>query len=142
MVDFKGLIITALLVGLFIFALISFGVQLAKNSDANMSILDNPAINDSFVSIESKLGEAKDTAEAGRKGLWSGIPLLEEVGIILDSIVSVGQVFSQMVIGVYELTFGLITETLGISPIVLGVITAIVLVSIVLLAWSVFKSGK
>ena len=140
--EFKDLIITALLVGLFIFAVISFGVQLSKNNNANMSILNNPSINKSFVSITSELEEAEDTAESGRVGLWSGIPILEEVGIVLDSIVSVGQVFSGMVIGVFGITFELITTTLGIPPIVLGVITAIILISIVLLAWSVFKAGK
>lgn len=140
--EFKGLIITALLVGLFIFAVISFGIQLAENNNANMSILNNPSINKSFASITSELEEAEDTAESGRVGLWSGIPILEEVGIVLDSIVSVGQVFSGMVIGVFGITFELITTTLGIPPIVLGVITAIILISIVLLAWSVFKAGK
>ena len=46
-----------------------------------------------------------------------------------------------MVVIVYNLIFGLAAEAIGIPPLLLGVMTAILLITSVLLLWRLYKIG-
>ncbi len=60
--EFRNLILTTLLAGLFIFAMISGSVFLALDNNANNSLLENEAINSTFMAIQQDLN---DSAKSG-----------------------------------------------------------------------------
>jgi hypothetical protein len=138
----KQMLITSLLIGLFIFAMVSFAVEFGTQNDANQTILDNEAINSTYVDLESDLNTAINTTESQRGGFFKDIPVIGEISVILNSIVGTVRVFIELMKGFYDLTLGLIAKTLGINPIIMGVITAIILMTTILLAWRVYRSGE
>lgn len=146
MVEFKGLMIAGLLLALFIFAAISFGVQISEDTGANMSLLDNEVINRSYREVELNITFAQTTAESQKTSFFRDVPIIGEIvgafDIILGSIIGVGRIFGNVLVSLYNLTFGLIASVLGVSPVVISVFTTILLILIVLLAWRVYRSGS
>jgi len=142
MVEFRNIVITGLLIGLFAFALMNISISLTNENDVNNSLLENEAINRSFGYLESNLSSTQDKSETSKTGFESENPTVGTDSFLFSSIISAGKVFTGMWRGVYDVTFSLFTETLGISPIVIGVITSILIITITLLAWSLYKSGR
>ncbi|KKL68884.1 hypothetical protein LCGC14_2120530 [marine sediment metagenome] len=140
-VNFKGIAIASLLVGIFVFALLSFGNQIAIDNNVPNILLEEEQFNRTFRNLDSNLSEAIKDINASRGEFFKDIPIIGEITIILSSIVAVGRVFTVVVRNLYSLTLGLIAETLGISPIVMGILSSIILVSIILLIWRVYRSG-
>jgi len=142
-VNFKSLIITALIIGTFVFAFINFGYHFAQDNSTNISIIQNSKINESFKNISTELEATSANAiESQRKGFFSDIPLFGEITIVLKSIVGVGKIFGEVIINMWKLILGLIKDTLGISPIITKVISSVIIISVVLLAWRVYRAGS
>ena len=140
--DFKDYIISAILIGIFIFAFISFGIQFASENNLNTSIVNNEAINRSYVNIENELADIKTKSETQREGFFKDIPIIGDASLILTSIAGVTRVFFTSIRKVYNIVVTLIQETIGIPIIILNGFLAILLVSMVLLAWKFYKSGN
>jgi len=141
MVNTKSFVISSLLIGLFAIALVSFGVKIAENNNANQTILDNEAISSGYTSINSSLAKSQTDFENQSGTFFSEAPIIGEIGIILTSIVNVGKVITGTARGIYDLTIGMIFSTFGINNIVLTVITSIILITIVLIVWRTYRSG-
>jgi len=139
MANFRNLIVSILLTGLFFVAIISFGAQLASNNNANSSILDSPVINSTYGNISSDLSSSDSQVQTqknateidpGQTGDTLSIPS------IWTSILSIGG----LVTGLFNAMFGLLF-VIGISPIVLAVFGAIVGISIIFWGWSMIRRG-
>ncbi len=141
-VNLKTLVISALLVGIFSFALLSFGNQMSLDNNTKNIILEEEQFNRTFNTINVTLQDATNTINATREGFFSDIPIVGDLGAFLTSIVAVGRQSFSVVKSIYDLTIGLIAETLGISPIVIGVITSIIIIVSLLLAWRVYRTGS
>ena len=141
MVELREVVITSLLVGLFVFALVSFGTTLSGHNNPNSTILQDPVINDSFWELQEELNQTQGTSEGQRESFFSDIPIIGEVSVILKGLNSIIKVFTTTLKNMYQLTFGVIGSSLGISPLVMNVFLAIITISIIFLAWRVLKSG-
>jgi len=142
MASLRENIIMAVMIGLFVFAFISFGTQLSLDNDTNNSVLDNDVINRSFFNIQSELSDTIVTAEGQRESFFKDVPIIGEISLFLKSITGVTRVFFSTLINFYNLFTTLIAETMGVSTIILNGMVALVLISTVLLAWSVYRSGQ
>ena len=60
---FRGIVIAFILVGLFAFALASFGIQLAVDNNANQSLADNQAIGGVVSNFSRQIGAGDTSAE-------------------------------------------------------------------------------
>jgi len=141
-IGFKGLIVGFLLVGLFFFAMVNFAYQFAIDNGANQTIMGNADINKSFGKMELQLNESSDTAQGQRQSLESETPIFSAGFFILGSILGAGKVFTSSLIVIFDILTGPISLYLGISSTVIGVITAILLISIIFLAWRLYKLGE
>jgi len=143
--NLRSLVISILLVGLFIFAIMNFGIFLALSNNSG-TILENEAINKTFNELTTELEEVQSKAEAQKKSFFADIPVIGELTVILGTIVFVGKGMVEVTGGLFSLIAELIAITLGIgdtaAKAVLGVFSAIMVFSLVLLAWSVYRSGK
>ena len=142
MVEFRTLIIIGLLTGLFAFSLINFSVTLTNDNNATNIVMENDAINDTFGELGTELASEQDKGNSSKTLFESDIPLLGTDSFLFNSIIGVGKVFTGIWRNMYNLTFGLLADTLGISSVVLGVITTILLLTIILLAWGLYKTGR
>jgi len=144
--EFKGLIITTLLIGLFIFAIISFGINLSGSNNPNSTIMQNEVINRSYSDLESELGGLQSQAEDSRESFLSEIPVIGEITAIFKSIFGIGSTFITIIRNIYNIIIELISVGLGVGSgagkIIFGVFTTIIIIVAILLGWSVYKAGK
>lgn len=140
--NFRGLIIAFLLVGLFFFAMISFGVQINEDNDANTSITNIPFINSTYTSLQTNLSSSSTTSQSQREGFESEIPTEGVDNILLFSIVSIGKVFGSMLTGLFNVIVIGSSQALGINPIIIGVIQSILLLTLIIFIWKTIKQGE
>lgn len=141
---FKNLVINSLLIGLFVFCIISFGVMLSQENYTNVTVTSNPAIQKVFGNISKQLNESEATAQAQRQAMESesANPVITALGFVFRSILSAGAVFMTSVVSMFNVLFVLSYETLHISPIITGTILAIILVSLILAIWRLYRAGE
>ncbi len=139
----KELFVTFALIGIFILCMVNFGVQIARDNEATNSILDNEQINASFKSgLESDLSSFRDQSEAERDVFEEDNPKVGAGFFMLDAVMGAGKIFTGMIVGVFNLIILPLESIIGIPSAVIGVIISILIVSLVLLAWRVYKSGS
>ena len=137
------LFITFALIGIFILCMVNFGVQMALDNESNNSILDNAQINESFGSgLRANLSSFQGKSEAERGIFEKDNPKVGAGFFMLDAIMGAGRIFTGMIVGVFNLILMPLETIIGIDKAILGVIISILLVSLVLLAWRVYKAGE
>ncbi len=139
--NFRSFIISFLLIGLFLFAMINIGHQLSVQSGANQSILDDAKLNNTFTEIGNDLNTAKNTGELQKNATESEVIDQPEGAFVLVTIVSNSLKFIGTVVGIYNIMVDFIATRLGIHSVVINTLTAILLITIGLLFWRTFKSG-
>lgn len=140
--DFKNLTIIMLLLGLFIFAIMSASIGLTSENNVNNTLMESESINSTFGNLQTQLETTQSTTNGTKSAFEQETPTLGTDSFLFSSIINAGKVFTTLISSIFNLTFGLISEVLGISPIILGVLSAILLLSIILLAWKLYKTGK
>ena len=143
MVNFGEFVIGILLAGLFLFALIGFGVQMAIDNPTNISITDNDIIDTAYTDIDAALDKVKVNTDDNKQGFFSNLPLANTFGIVLDSIVGIG---SLMVNGFMQSIFQVIgdffSKIFGLNDtVVFGLLMAFFSITAILLAWRVYRAG-
>ena len=143
MVNFGEFVIGILLAGLFLFALIGFGVQMAIDNPTNISITDNNIIDAAYTDIDAALDKVKVDTDENKEGFFSNLPLANTFGIVLDSVVGIG---SLMVNGFMQSIFQVIgdffSKIFGLNDtVVFGLLMAFFSITAVLLAWRVYRAG-
>jgi len=142
MVDFKEFVIAFMLVGLFWYAFIMFGIQLSTDNNTNMSILDNNAINNSFNSISSNLDGLKADTETNKQTFFSGEPEESALGLNVKQSFAVARIVSVgFLSSIFTTIYEFLTITLGISGVVFGVFTAIFIFTFIFLIIKLLRTG-
>lgn len=139
---FKSLLIAMVLVGLFAFSMIGFGVQLASENDLNQSVLDNPALESAYPDINETLGDIHTQSGSGKTSIESESPQSEGDNFLFFSIIGTGKVFLNSVVGIGNLISNVARQVLGIPMIVMNVIIAILGISLLLYFWRLVRSGE
>jgi len=133
--------VTFALIGLFVYAGISFIVTTQRENNVDLTILDNEIINRTYRNLEIDLSEAGTEVQGQRETFESEIPERGFGSLIIFGIVSVAQKFMGMIISIYNIFIVLPSAILGIPKIVTSVLSAILLVTLILLAWKVYRAG-
>ncbi len=140
--SFKSLAISLTLVSLFFFAMVSFAFTFGDLNNANISILDDPAFNSSFSGIQSELESVQDDNQVIRENFEDEVPQIDNNFVLLTSIISSAKLVTTSVVAFYNVLTATVSQQLGINPIVLGVLSGILVLILVLLAWRVIKAGE
>lgn len=139
----KEVLIGVVLVGLFSFAMITFGGQTYINNASNTSILDDPALKGFNTTIRNNLGNIESQAQTEREKVerQEAIGGTSDSGFSLTSIVSVVTSFWGTAIGTTNLIFTALSNILGIPKIVFNIIMGSLIIVVLLLGWKVIRSG-
>lgn len=149
MAGFKGIVIPLLLAGVFAFAMISFGVQMQLDNSASSTLLNNTRINSTYTSLITNLNDTQTVYQQQAEDFSSDQPEESRGGesILLISIVGAWNVFSKAPVALYDITVGLAFDILfGGSEesgfgLVFGILAAILILSLVLFAWKLIRTG-
>lgn len=143
--DFKGMIVSFVLIGLFIFAILNFGIYLSSNNNANMSITDDSVIGSKMTDINTTLRELQDDATDKKQEFEEETGSLSTGFLIFGSILGTTKAFFSTVLNIASSTFSIIDSGLGLGgtgTLILGVFSGIIIVVTLLLIWRVAKAGS
>ena len=130
-----------MLVGLVVISLLSFGFFYQEDNEAENKFMEDSLMNETYNSLRENLGGLRDESQAQKTLFESENPTSGFGTILLFSIVSSGKVFNSMIIAVFNTTIKLPLVILGIDPIVLSVVSAMLLLAIILYLWATYKLG-
>jgi hypothetical protein len=141
--SFKGMFIGFALVALFAFSMIAFESSLTRQNNANSSLLDNEDLNlnDTYSNLESSLDDFQDIAQSQRTNFERDFPLAGFGELIIFAVFSMGRVFTNLLVGVFNILVTPLVVIIGLDPIVLGVITSIFVLTMILVVWRLVKRG-
>lgn len=140
--EFKKLWITFALIGLMVFSLLAFIVRFQIDNQQADSILNNSIINRTYSGLQTNLSSFGSTSQSQRGVFESETPTDSFGSLIIFSIVSSGKIFTSMLFGVFNLLILLPSSLLGLSPIIVSTLSAILIVSIIFALWRVYKVGE
>jgi len=140
-VDFYKAFVNFIILGLLIFGILAFAIFTQSDNDVSDKLIDDNLINNTFENLGNELGTIRDDAQAQKTLFESENPTIGFGTILLFSIVSAGKVFNSMMIGVFNLLIKLPVTVLGLDPIVTSVLSAILLLTIIIGLWIVYKLG-
>lgn len=129
------------LLGLVVFSLMAFVVQFQTDNGQD-TILENEIFNRSYQGLQSNLTSFRDTSQSQKENFEADPPTVSFGALVVFAIVSAGQIFASMILSVYNVFIILPASFLGIPEVVIGVFTSIIILSIILLLWKLFKTGE
>jgi len=140
--SFRKIFIAFALLGVFMFAFLNFGLDIARNNDVNQSILSDTQMNDSFNRLQANLSSYSAVSQGQRENFESELPTEGFGTLIIFAIISAGKVFTSLLVGIFNTIFFPLSNIIGVSPVILGVFASIFLLTIIFAAWRVYKSGE
>lgn len=141
MATFYETFVNFMLVGLLIFAMLAFMIGVQDENDVSEKIRDNEIINESYYDLDTDLTGFRDKSQAQKSLFESETPTSGFGTILLFSILSVGKVFNGMIMGVFNTLIKLPMAFLGLDIIVVSILSTILILTIVIGLWAVYKLG-
>lgn len=141
MAKFYDLFMNWMLIGLVVVSILSFGVLYQEDNEAEDKFIEDSLMNETYVNLKTDLGELRDQSQAQKTLFESENPTSGFGTILLFSIVSTGKVFNSMIIGVFNTIIKLPTVVLGLDSIILSVIGTMLILTIIIGLWIVYKLG-
>lgn len=141
--QFKTMVINALLFGLFMLALYSFFDSFTIGNGVHNPMNDKALINASLQPVLHTLTTASDQANSslGKLEDETSHPTLTLIGFVFDSILHAGTTFLAIVVNITFLPFTLLSSYVGAS-LVASVLTAIVVIGLILSLWRLWRAGE
>lgn len=138
--EFKDYPINFLLAGLFIIALIGFGVGIAHNYGESDALMKSDKID--FSRLEQQVNQTSADAESWGNAFRSDNLFVSAGAIVLFSIWGIGKLVWSSVVSLFTIFTDGATAVLGIPPIATGVLTAILIISLIFALWRLIKAGE
>lgn len=140
MVDFQDFPINFLLAGLFLIAMISFGVGIAHNYGYDDALMKSDKID--FSGLENQVSATSEDAQSWATTFKSDNLFVSAGGIVLFSIWGIGKLIFGSIISFATIFFDGLQGVFGFSPIVMGVIMGVLIISIIFALWRLIKIGS
>ena len=129
-----------LIAGLFLVAIISFATIIAQEQGYTEDLVKSDKIN--FTGLEQQVTQTSEDANRWGDSFQSDNPLLDFGALILFSIWGIGKLMWGSTMIILNLYLNGLSNVIGISPVVVGSITAIVIISLIFYFWRVIKAGE
>lgn len=138
--DLKDYTISFLVVGLFIVCMFSFGALLQSNNKpiSGMDNIDGIDITTLTTELEASQQRANDSITS----FASENPVLATGEMIFVTVPKITLGAISNTVTIIGIIFNGLANVLGIPPLVLGILSAILLISMIFAAWKVIKAGK
>lgn len=153
--DIKDYLVGSILIGVFIIALISFGIHAANENDASVSINDNDHINSIFTGVNSTIygyggddsslqEEANSTVEGFNKEDPEGSG---SDGIFFSTVTAVGKSIMGITFRIFDVVWSpllkiLLPNSKEVRQVLSVMLSAIFMFLVMLLAWKLYRVGQ
>lgn len=141
MVTFSKLFMNFMLVGLVIISLFFYIGLTQEENNVEDKFIENSLINKTFEDLKTNLGDIEQESQAQKTLFESENPTSGFGTILLFSIVSSGKIFNGMIIGVYNVLISLPASIIGLDPILLSILGTMLIFTIIIGLWFLFKLG-
>lgn len=141
MVKFGDLFINFMFIGMAVLSLFALGVFMQEENNVDEPFIENTIMNSTYSSLKDDLDGLSEEGQAQKTLFESENPTSGFGTILLFSIVSTGKVFNGMVVGVFNTIIKLPIVVLGLDPIIISVISTMLIISIILSLWVLYKLG-
>lgn len=138
---FRELFIGFALLGLLFLALFQFAITMQSENNADEQLINNTVINQTYLNLEDTLGGMRDQAQTQRELFETENPTVGFGSLILFSVVSTGKIFTGITVGLFNILIAMPMSILGLDPAVAGVLSTILILSIILGLWVLYKLG-
>lgn len=138
----KTILKNMIILGIFTFSIMSFIIIVQQDNgvSSDQIITNNSLINDSYGSLYTNLTQ-QSTAESSLNSL-EDVPPTEYVGDLdVGSVVSTTRTARALTIGLWNIYIKLPQVILGVSPVVAGAITTLLLILIAIGIWAIWKGA-
>ncbi len=138
---FQELVVNFSIVAILVMSLFSFFIIVQEQNDAVDPLKNNAVFNNSFQQLIGTI--ENNTRDAEEKyGVFNDEDPKAGVGsIVLFGIVSVGKTFSSIIFGTFIAVIKLPLVILGIAPSVYNLILVILIISVIVSVWLLYKLG-
>jgi hypothetical protein len=140
--SFRQVFITFSIIALFVFGAISFIVSFQSENSAGSSILENELINRTYVSLISDISTQETNTNSSKAAFESEIPAPGFGSLIIFAIVGVAQTFTSIITTTYNVLIVLPISLLGVPRQIASILGSILMMSLIFLAWRVFRVGS
>ena len=141
MAKFYDLFLNFMLLGLIVFSLFAFSVSLQEEANVEDKFIDNSLMNETYASLRTDLEGLRSSSQAQKTLFESENPTVGFGTILLFSIVSSGKVFNSMMIGLFNSLIKLPVVFLGLDPVVISIISTMLILTIIIGLWIIYKLG-
>lgn len=129
-----------LLAGLFIIAMITFAVMLGNNYGQSEALMKSDQID--FSRLENQINQTSADAQKWGEAFKSDNLFVATGTLVLFSIWGIGKLIWGSVTSFTTIFLDGASSVLGVSPIVTGVVMAILIISLIFALWKVIKAGE
>lgn len=137
--DFKSLAVNISIVGVLILAIFSWTIVTQTQNNPQNLITNNSIINSTYYELYGNLSAAQAQGDQA-SSTFGNITPSQSFGIVdVTSVVAPTKIFRSLILGVYNIVIELPMKILGVSPIVAGVIDALLLLFIILGIWAIWR---
>lgn len=141
MTNFKDLFFNFMFVGLIVFSLFAFIITTQAENNTPDKFINNVLINETYSTLESDLLDFQQQSQAQKLLFEREQPTLGFGTLLFYSVISSGKVFNSMIGAVFNSIIKLPVVVLGIDPVVVSVITTMLILSIIVGLWIIYKIG-
>lgn len=135
----KSYVVTFLIVGLFIVSMFTFVFNFTA---ANKPIAGFNSEGVNLTGLQNTLQNTQEKAESWQESFSKDNPILALGELVVGSIWGVLKLIGDSIIIIFNIVFGAASQVLGIPPLALAVVSAILIMSIVLAIWKIIKTGQ
>lgn len=129
-----------LLAGLFVICMITFAVMLGNNYGQSEALMKSDQID--FSKLENQINSTSADAQKWGEAFKSDNLFVATGTLVLFSIWGIGKLIWGSVTSFTTIFLDGASSVLGVSPIVTGVVMAILIISLIFALWKVIKAGE
>lgn len=141
MANFRDIFKNFLLLGLIVFAIFGFAINLYLDNDEGDAFGDDPTINGVYSDLSSNLGGLRDKSQSQNSLFNNDNPTSGASGILLLSIVNIGQTFNGIIISIFNIVIKLPVIYLGLPEEVVSILIGLLIFSMIIGLWAIYKYG-
>lgn len=138
--SFKEYLTMFLLVGLFLYGMISFATGLADSYGIPASRMDTDEVN--LSGIREGIGQLNEDSEKWTKSFTSDSVFVATGSLILFSVFGISKLVINSIINMANLIISSVSNLLGLPSIVTGTLMALLLVGLIFAGWRAIKLGE
>lgn len=140
--DIKKLFGTIVISAIVVLALMNFTIIVQRDNNSNQTITDNDIINDSYGDLIANLPDAETSAQSSLDTFGATPSPTDQLGELeVTPIRPSLKALRSLSLGTYNILIKLPARLLGVPPVVVSILSAIIILLLIIGAWAVRKGA-